>query len=116
MKYEQESQAIIEAIGGRENLANAFHCMTRLRLEVKDPAKVDVDALGKVNKVLKVVQVGQQFQCVFGPQVSDVYKDFCEVAGLEQQAMVDEDADGAPAEKEPRDLSPKGILDTVIDY
>ena len=116
MKYEQESQAIIEAIGGRENLANAFHCMTRLRLEVKDPAKVDVDALGKVNKVLKVVQVGQQFQCVFGPQVSDVYKDFCEVAGLEQQAMVDDEPDGAPVEKKPRDLSPKGVLDTVIDY
>ena len=83
--------------------------MTRLRLEVKDPAKVDIDALGKVNKVLKVVQVGQQFQCVFGPQVSDVYKDFCEVAGLEQQAMVDDEPDGAPVEKKPRTSRPRAF-------
>ena len=116
MKYEQESKDIIAAVGGRENIKNAFHCMTRLRVEVKDTSKVDMAALEKVNKVLKVVQVGQQFQCVFGPQVSDVYADFCQVAGLEQQAAVDEDDAPAAGEKKPLDLSPKGILNTVVEY
>ena len=114
MKYEAMSQEILKAVGGKENVKDAFHCMTRLRINVVDPAKVDQDALKGIKGIIKLVVTGTQFQCVIGTEVNDVYPDFCKVAGLNQQAMVDENTDtAAPAEK--KKLTPKGVFDAVID-
>ncbi|MCU7258843.1 PTS transporter subunit EIIB, partial [Pseudomonas aeruginosa] len=40
----QDVKAIVDAIGGKENLDTATHCVTRLRLVLKDDNKVDKDA------------------------------------------------------------------------
>lgn len=114
MKYEEMCQEILTAIGGRENIKDALHCMTRLRINVIDPAKVDMDALQKIKGILKVVVTNTQYQCVIGTEVNDVYPVFCQVAQLGEKAAVDENPDATEkAEKKP--LTPKRIFDAVID-
>lgn len=47
MNYNQMAQAIIELVGGKENIKNLTHCVTRLRFVVKDESKVNVDEIKK---------------------------------------------------------------------
>ena len=35
-KYEKIALEVLKHVGGKENVENAFHCMTRLRLNLKD--------------------------------------------------------------------------------
>lgn len=37
----QSVEQIIQAVGGKGNIAAATHCVTRLRLALKDESKVD---------------------------------------------------------------------------
>ena len=45
MDYKQCASEILDAIGGRENLASAAHCATRLRLVIADNDKVKKETL-----------------------------------------------------------------------
>lgn len=49
---------IIEAVGGKGNVAAVTHCMTRLRFNLKDEAKSSDDAINKVAGVIKVIHAG----------------------------------------------------------
>ena len=42
---DSKAEQLIAAFGGRENLVNVDACITRLRMEVADTAKVDQDRL-----------------------------------------------------------------------
>ena len=71
--------AVLEGLGGKENVESLDNCITRLRLSVKDMSLVNVQAL-KDNRAIGVVQLNQHnLQVVIGPQVQSV-KD--EMAGL----------------------------------
>lgn len=112
-KYEEMCQQILEAIGGSSNIKDALHCMTRLRISVVDPSKVDLETLQSIKGILKVVVTNTQYQCVIGTEVNDVYPVFCKLAGVGEKALVPDDEPAAPAEKVK--LTPKGIFDAVID-
>ena len=43
---------VLEAVGGKSNVSFATHCMTRLRLTLKDRTIPDVDAIKKIDGVL----------------------------------------------------------------
>lgn len=57
----------VELLGKKENIVGVASCMTRCRVEVKDPAKVDQTELSKFKDVIKVQIVGSQVQIVLGP-------------------------------------------------
>lgn len=97
MKYEPMCKEILNVVG-RDNLKSAFHCVTRLRLVVKDKTIVDKKKLEKVPGVVQVKETADQMQIVIGPQVADVYNEFCQIAGLDQQQAV-ETEDAGPARK-----------------
>ena len=76
MEYEALCKEILVHVGGAENIAQAFHCITRLRLIVKDKNKVDFEGLKAVEGVLQVLDAAGQVQIVIGTHVEDVYHEF----------------------------------------
>lgn len=65
--------AVLQAIGGKENLAVAEYCSTRLRLEVKRYASVDEAAI-KAAGAAAVVRAGKNScQVAVGTQAPQVY-------------------------------------------
>lgn len=64
---DSRAEQVIAAFGGRENLVNVDACITRLRMEVADPTKVDQDRL-KALGAAGVIEVGNNVQAVFGTQ------------------------------------------------
>lgn len=110
-KYDDVARRLIEAVGGRENISKATHCMTRLRLNLVDESKADDDQVRGIDGVMNIIKTGGQYQVVFGPKVAYVYEAVCEVGGLEASAQIDENLD-APKKK----LTPKGVLNAVLDY
>ncbi len=42
-KYTEFCNEVIKNVGGKENISGVVHCMTRLRLNVKDKSKVNVE-------------------------------------------------------------------------
>ena len=90
MKYKEMCEQIIEAVGGRENITDAFHCITRLRLTLKDQTLMDKDKLEKIPGVLKVNIFQTQIQIVIGSEVGEVYDQFCDLTGIAKKEMIDD--------------------------
>lgn len=57
---------LVAAFGGRDNIASLDACITRLRVAVRDAARVD-DAALKALGATGVVRVGRSVQAIFGP-------------------------------------------------
>ncbi|MCU9615348.1 glucose-specific PTS transporter subunit IIBC [Caldibacillus lycopersici] len=58
---------ILEAMGGKENIAHLDACITRLRVSVNDIKNVDKEELKKLG-ASGVVEVGNNIQAIFGPE------------------------------------------------
>ena len=58
---------IVAGLGGRENITALEPCITRLRVEVTDQAKVDEEAL-RAAGAFGVVRSGRLVQVVVGPK------------------------------------------------
>lgn len=97
---------IIAGVGGAENIRNVTHCISRVRMYLKDDAKADDDAVGASEGVIETVRAGGQYQVVIGPEVEDVYD--AVVARLGGSG--DDDAAGAEAEERERPDSVWGWL------
>lgn len=94
----KDVQDIVEAIGGKDNLDTATHCVTRLRLVLKDDDKVDKDRLGDNDLVKGQFKADNQYQIVIGPgTVDEVYKQFIEETGVGEASK--DDAKAAAAKK-----------------
>ncbi len=76
LDYKVTSQAIIDGVGGVENIASATHCMTRLRLVLKDEGKANDDVVKGIKGVKSVIKQGGQYQVVIGNEVSNLFKEF----------------------------------------
>ena len=68
----EKAPAVLEALGGPENIVSVDACITRLRVEVKDKSKVDKDRLKSLGAA-GVMEVGKGIQAIFGAK-ADGYK------------------------------------------
>ena len=68
-----QPERIIALLGGRENIVLVDACMTRLRVTVKDPAKVADKAAWKAEGALGLVTKDNGIQAIYGPK-ADVLK------------------------------------------
>ncbi len=70
------AEIILEGLGGKENITSADHCITRLRLEVKDRLLVDEKKI-KASGAAGVIRPGKtSVQVIIGPKVQFVYDEF----------------------------------------
>ena len=100
MDYKKCASEILEAIGGKENLASAAHCATRLRLVIADNSKASKDTLENIDGVKGVFEASGQLQIIIGTgTVNKVYDEFIGLAGIE--AASKEDVKVAAAAKSP---------------
>ena len=83
MKKEQRlAHDILANVGGKENIQRLAHCMTRVRLSLKDSGKANVDALKKVDGVMGVID-DDTLQIVVGPgTVNKVSAEISKETGL----------------------------------
>ena len=82
-KYIDDAKALLEYVGGKENISAVTHCVTRMRFVLKDTNKADKEKIESL-KIVKgtFIQAGQ-FQVIIGNTVSDFYNDFVKVSGIE---------------------------------
>ena len=74
---------ILKLVGEKENVSTVAHCMTRLRLTLKDESKVDVEAIKKIDGVMGCVNQEGQLQVILGPgKVNKVFAEFEELSGV----------------------------------
>ena len=74
------AKKVIDALGGRENVNSVAHCATRLRVMVKDEAKINKDAIENLEKVQGAFFNSGQYQIIFG--TGTVNKMYDEVVAL----------------------------------
>lgn len=98
---------ILRAVGGKENILSATHCITRLRFHLADTKKADIETVKKIDGVVGCVYKAGQFQVIIGPQVNEVYNDLIRMTGLKNEPAVDAKTEDS-AEK-------KNILSRLVD-
>jgi len=90
-------QAILDAVGGAENITHLTHCATRLRFELKDASVVDKGTVEKIPGVMGAVpQSGDRYQIIIGGAVQSVYNDIMKLpamAGGASSSSAKSDAD-----------------------
>ena len=78
--YTAMATVILEGLGGKENISSIDHCITRLRLEVKDNTLVDEKKI-KSSGASGVIRPSKTtVQVVIGPKVQFVHNEFKKLA------------------------------------
>lgn len=107
------AEKILAAIGGKDNVTSATHCMTRLRLNLKDASIPNKDEISDISGIIAVVESGGQYQIVIGQNVAKVYPEFAKLAGLGLEEQIAENLDEyRPKEK----LTLKKIGNNIMNY
>ncbi len=104
VNYEEAATQILNAVGGKENIRNAAHCATRLRLVLEDESKVNRDKLALIEVVKGDFSNAGQFQIIIGSgTVNEVYKEFIRLAdvesGTKEQVKAEADKKLNPVQK-----------------
>ena len=100
LDYRKCAEEIVANIGGRENVAQAAHCATRLRLVIKDNGKINKSALENVDGVKGMFENNGQLQLIIGTgTVNKVYDEFLAVTGM--SAATKDDVKAAAAAQQP---------------
>ncbi|MGG3842539.1 PTS system trehalose-specific EIIBC component [Anoxybacillus kestanbolensis] len=110
----QSVEQIVQAVGGKENIIAATHCVTRLRFALKDEGKVDKEALENIDIVKGSFSVNGQFQVVIGQGLVDkVYNEMVEMTGI-GRATKQEIKDAAEKKLNPLQRAIKTLADIFI--
>lgn len=83
-KDKQLAQRIVELIGGKENVNDAWHCQTRLRFKLVDENKAETEKIKELAGVINVLSKGGVYQIVIGPNVADVFEELEPLLDLNQ--------------------------------
>ena len=88
------AQAIVDEVGGPENIESLTHCATRLRFQLRDASKVDSAKVDQIPGVMGAVpQSGDRYQVVIGGAVQSVYSDIMNLPSMSGGAQAPSDAD-----------------------
>ena len=76
-----QAERIIALLGGRENITLVDACMTRLRVTVKDPAKVADLPDWKAEGALGLLKKDNGIQAIYGPKADVLKSDINDILG-----------------------------------
>lgn len=108
--YKKLSDDIIAACGGVDNILSASHCMTRLRMNLKDSSVLDLEKAKEIPGVINVIVQNGEQQFVIGQDVASLYEEVIK-NDIKAAGSVD-DADALKA-----DTQVKGnLVETVLSY
>ena len=106
----QIASDVLTAVGGKENVSNVTHCMTRLRFNLKDEGTVKDETISAIEGVIKVVRAGGQVQVVIGTNVDKVYDEVCKLGGFSENHA----EDTGQEEKQKEKLTAKDVLNGIM--
>ncbi len=95
MNNQDIAKKVIEALGGRENVNSVAHCATRLRVMLKDEAKINKDAIENLEKVQGAFFNSGQYQIIFGTGTVNKMYDEVVALGLPTSSKEDMKAEAA---------------------
>ena len=84
-KYEELVNFIIKNVGGKENILDVTHCVTRLRFKLKDDSKANDEVIKSSDGVITVMRTAGQYQVVIGNHVPDVYAELLPLLNLSER-------------------------------
>ncbi|MNU69385.1 PTS system trehalose-specific EIIBC component [compost metagenome] len=107
-------EQIVQAVGGKENIEAATHCVTRLRFVLVDDTIVDEKLLEQNDLVKGHFSTQGQFQVVIGPGLVDkVYDEMISITGG-QRSSKDEVKKAAGKKQNPIQQAIKTLADIFI--
>ena len=108
INYEKTAEQIIRELGGKENIASATHCVTRLRFVLNDESIVDDEKVKNIKGVLGVMKKGGQYQVIIGSEVATCFKEIAKIGGFSSDTNANENK---PKQK----LTPKSVATNILD-
>ncbi len=91
--YEKLGDEIITRLGGEQNITKLFHCATRLRFQLADMSKADLEGIKKLPDVMGVVESVGGVQVIIGNDVASAY------AAIVAKHKIENSSDGKKVEK-----------------
>lgn len=82
---------IVEYVGGKDNVINAWHCMTRLRFDLKDRGKIDEGKIKALDGVMGVQFAKDQLQIVIGTEVHKYYDILMQELEITENSQLSQD-------------------------
>ncbi|MBR2546226.1 MAG: PTS transporter subunit EIIC [Erysipelotrichaceae bacterium] len=108
--YKKLSDDIIAAVGGVSNIRSASHCMTRLRLNLVDASKLNIEEAKKIPGVINIIVQNGEQQFVIGQDVASLYEEVTK-NDIKAAGSVD-DAEALKA-----DTQAKGsVVEAILSY
>ena len=113
MDYKAVSQQVVDNVGGLENIEGATHCVTRLRLVLKDTSKYNKAALENIEGVKGVLYNSGQLMIIFGTgTVNKVYDEFMALTGVKEISA--SEVKGAEADKKGKFFSVLKVFSDIF--
>jgi len=88
--YAKIANDIIKNCGGESNIANVSHCMTRLRVQLRDNSKLNEDEAKKIPGVMNLIVQNGEYQYVIGQDVPSVYEEVTKHEGIKAGGSVED--------------------------
>lgn len=108
MQDKDLAQKILQEIGGQENISNLTHCATRIRLNLKDDSKANLNTINNMAGVLKAQNQSGQTQIVIGARVKSVYEELTKLITISGF-----DSSDSPSPKSKKTIG--GVFNAVIE-
>ena len=111
-KNQEIASSVLELVGGKSNITEILHCMTRLRIKTANKDLVELDKIKAIKGVFGAQFAEDALQVVIGPTVDEVYQELIATTGLEEKAMIEENLDAEPEKKK---ATFKSIFSSIIN-
>lgn len=103
---------IIKDVGGKKNIKQLTHCMTRLRFVLNDESQAKDDVLKSTSDIITVMHAKAlgQYQVVIGDRVAEVYRAIMTQLGL---PVSDDDAQAAQPDTKVKKNAFQKVMDLI---